>query len=83
MPRLYAGGVRLAPICSVCGEPSAVNLDAIGDVCPRGGECGLCDGVEGTERALTEVGEILEVELLAIRVVCSLLLNMVSGAKGR
>lgn len=67
MPLRYAGGVRLAPIRRLCGDPSAVVLDSIGDARLEGGDCGLCDGVEGTERAFMEVGEIFEAELFAMR----------------
>lgn len=52
-----------------CGDPSAVVLESTGDAWAGGGDCGLCDGVEGTERAFTEVGEILEAEWLATRAV--------------
>lgn len=67
MPLRYAGGVRLAPTRRLCGDPSAVVLDSIGDARLEGGDCGLCDGVEGTERAFMEVGEIFEAELFAMR----------------
>lgn len=60
MPRRYVGGVRPAPLRKDCGEASLVAVAVTGEARLPLGECGLCEGVEGKERAFAEAGESLE-----------------------
>lgn len=76
IPLRYVGGVRLALVRIVLGEPSAVVLKATGEAHLAGGDCGLCDGVEGTERDLIGVGEIFAVSVSAIAAVNPLHLDI-------
>lgn len=51
-----------------------------GDARRAGGDCGLCDGVDGRERAFVELGESFEACESAILVFGSSILDMVSMA---
>lgn len=56
-PGLYAGGVRLAPVRIECGEPSLIVRDALGEALRKGGDSGLCEGVDGIDLAFVALGD--------------------------
>lgn len=58
-------------------------LNKTGDARLEGGDCGLCDGVVGTERALIEVGEIFEVGLFVIGTFGTSLFDISLDREGR